>query len=247
MIRLILITILIMLFAIYSIIDAIIVSFISINDKKLAKSISEKAVKILFHLMIFFSGAKLHIKGLENIDEKKPLFIISNHRGFFDIIIGYTFLKKSCGFVAKNSFEKIPFMNYWMKKIGCLFIDRANLRSGAEMVINAIKSLENGTSIWLCPEGTRNKNKDPLELLEFKSGAFKIAEKTDALVLPVAFYGTEDVFERQKPFIKSADIYVSIGKNYKISSLSEQERQNIGEYNKNLIKDLLIGIINEKK
>lgn len=245
MIRLILVIILIIIFAIYSIFDAIICFIFSIFNKNAAKVFSSKAVKILFKLIIFVSGVRLHISGIENIDESCPIFVVSNHRGFFDIIIGYTLLDKPCGFVAKDYFEKIPFLSYWMKKIDCLFLDRKDLRSGAMMVVNAIKKLQEGTSMWLCPEGTRNKTPDSVLLLDFKGGAFKIPEKTGAPILPIAFYNTEKVLESQKPLIRSADVYVKIGKMYRISDLSESDRLDVGLYSQNLIKNMLLRVKDE--
>lgn len=242
MIRLILIFIVIFLFMIYSIFDAVMCLILSKIGNVNVRLIRSKTIKIIFRIFIFIAGVKIDVKGLENIDESEPLFVISNHRGFFDIIIGYILLKKPCGFVAKESLKHVPFLSYWMKNIDCLFLDRNDLRSGAMMVIDAIKKIKDGVSIWLCPEGTRNKNSNPLDLLEFKAGAFKIPEKVGCKILPVAFYGTEKIFDEHKPFIKKGKVYVNIGKMYKMEDLSSDEKDNIAEYNRGIIKKLLLEI-----
>lgn len=239
MLRLIGIIIILIVFCIYTLFSVIICFFVEKFNINITKQYYHKTARFWLNLIKIVSGVKVHIIGIENIDESEPLFIYSNHRGFFDVIVGYTLLKKSCGLVAKDYFLNVPILNYWMKKIGCLFLDRKDIRAGVQMIINAINNIKNGTSMWIFPEGTRNKNINPSDLLEYKGGAFKIAEKSNAYILPMAFYGTECVFEQQKPFIKAVDIYVNIGKKFKISELNENEKNLLPEYCMEITKKLI--------
>lgn len=47
--------------------------------------------------------------------------------------------------------------------------------------------------MMIFPEGTRNKGD---ELLPFKDGAFKIAQKAGCLIIPVAICGTDNVWKQ---------------------------------------------------
>ena len=142
--------------------------------------------------------------------------------------------------MAKNVLGKIPILSYWMKKIDCIFLDRKNLRDGVRMVLKAIENINNGISMWVFPEGTRCKSKDPVDMLEFKAGAFKIAEKTNCYILPITFKNTEKVYENQAPIIRQADVYINIGKPYKMSELDENVKNNIAEYSQSIMKKLLM-------
>lgn len=246
MYRLIFTIVLIVFLIIFSIPDAIVYFIVKQVDKKTAEKMTHTIVSTFLRILRFISGVNVHIKGKENIDETEPLLIIANHRGFFDIITGFPLLKRNCSIVAKVEFLHVPIMSYWMKRLGCFFLDRKDLRSGVTMVVDSINKLKNGTSIWIFPEGTRNKNENSLELLEFKAGAFKIAEKSNCKILPIAFYGTEKIFENNKPYIEKGDVYINIGKSYRMSDLSDDERQDIGNYNRNLILKLLKEIVDEK-
>lgn len=239
MLRLIFVIILIFLIAIYSIVEAIIVYFIRVVDKGLADKMSKCSVDMFLRAIAFMSGVKYRIKGMENIDESEPLLIVANHRGFFDIICGYPLFKKNTSIIAKDSLEHIPLISYWMRRIGCFFLDRKNLRSGVNMILDSIEKIKKGTSIWIFPEGTRNKNANPYELLEFKAGAFKIAEKTDVKILPMAFLGTENIFEKHIPFLESGTVSINIGKAFKMSDLSDNDKKDIGEYTRNVVLKLL--------
>ncbi len=72
--------------------------------------------------------------------------------------------------------------------------------------------MKNGISIWIFPEGTRNTNEDITELLPFKEGSLKIAEKSGCPVIPVAMTGTAEVLEKHFPFITPSHITVYYGK-----------------------------------
>lgn len=242
MIRLILIILLIPIIAIYTIFDCMITFFIErIFNNKLLKY-RMNFVKLVFKVVVLFAGVKATIIGLENLEalsNEKSYYIISNHRGFCDVVRGYLLFDNITGIVSKKELEKIPLLSYWMKKINCVFLDRYDLRDGVRMVVDCIKNINDGISMWIFPEGTRCKSKNPEDLLEFKSGAFKVAEKTNCYILPIAFKNTEYVFENQSPFVKATKIFINIGKAYKISELNEDEKKDIGYYNQRIVKNLI--------
>ena len=45
-------------------------------------------------------------------------------------------------------------------------------------------------------------------------------------------------------FLKKSNVYMSIGKPYKISTLSEKDREDLGEYNRSIVKSLIINVNN---
>ena len=63
-----------------------------------------------------------------------------------------------------------------MKYLKCLFLDRVDKRSSVQTIIDAINNVKAGQSMFIMPEGTRSKTD---EMLPFKKGSFKIAEKID--------------------------------------------------------------------
>lgn len=242
MIRLILILLLIPLIVIYTFFDCIITFFIEKVFKINILKYRIGFVKTVFRFVVFFAGVETIIKGKENLEalnKEKSFFIISNHRGFADVIRGYLLFDKDTGIVAKKELGDIPVLSYWMKNIKCVFLDRKDIRSGVKMVVDCINNINNGISMWVFPEGTRCNSKNPEDLLEFKAGAFKIAEKTDCYVLPIAFKNTDNVFENQKPIVKATKIYINIGKAYKISELSEEDKSDLGTYNQNIVRNLI--------
>lgn len=242
MIKLFLIIIFMIFISIFTVFDAIIYT-VAIRNRNVERAHCKKVVNFIFDVIKKISGVRVHVTGEENLraleEKEKSFFIISNHRGFFDAITGYTLFKKDVGIVSKDSIKKVPVFAYWMKKIDCIFLNRKDLRDGVRMVIDAINNINAGISMWIFPEGTRCRDEDQLAILEFKQGAFKIAEKTNCYILPISFRNTENAFEKCWPRVRAVDIYINIGTPYKICELPEDEQRNIAHYSQEVIRNLL--------
>ena len=182
---------------------------------------------------------ELIVEGLEEIPEKEAVLFIGNHRSYFDIVVAYSILPRPTGFISKKEIAKIPNIELWMRELHCLFLDRENLKQNLQVIIEAIKQVKAGISMWIYPEGTRTKGESELELGEFKAGSFKIAEKSGCKIVPVAMINTRRIMEEDFPRLHSAKVYVQFGKPINLSELSEEDRKNIAEYTKERIREML--------
>src|SRR5699024_1639430 len=127
----------------------------------------------------------------------------------------------------------------WMRKLYCLFLDRDNLKEGMKTILQGIDYIKQGVSIWIFPEGTRNKNEDETQLLPFKEGSLKMAEKTGCPIIPVAMRGTINIFEKQFPKIRPQHIFVEFGQPIYLKELSKEERKFAGAYTQHIIEHML--------
>ena len=131
---------------------------------------------------------------LGKVDWSRPVFVVGNHNSFADIPIVFLALQKTVGFVAKKSLGRIPFLNFWMHKIGCVLVNRE--KGGAAMAVRkAVAERGNSVRVFIFPEGTRSKTG---ALGTFKSGVFRFACENDALMLPLVIKGSGPVWERRK-------------------------------------------------
>lgn len=183
-------------------------------------------VRGYFKGIMFLAGTRVTVKGEENLPDSAALYI-ANHRSYFDIIIMQTLVKRPIGFVAKKEFQKAPIFPLYMKDIGCLFLDRKNVRAGLETINQGINNMKEGLSIGLYPEGTRN-HKD--ELLPFKAGGYRIAEKSDSPMVLTALTGFDTIFEANKfHMIRSRHVTVEFSKPYYPSRMDPKERKEFYE------------------
>lgn len=131
---------------------------------------------------------------LGSVDWNRPVFVIGNHSSFADIPIVFLSIQKTIGFVAKQTLGRIPFLHFWMVKIGCVFIDRSS-GSAAKAIRKAIAERGQAPRIFIFPEGSRSKDG---KLGQFKSGAFRFASENDGIILPLTISNSGFVWERRK-------------------------------------------------
>ncbi len=199
------------------------------------KTASLAIVSWAFRVVAFLSGVKKTIIGEENVPKDQSVLYVGNHRGIFDIVLCYPRVPRPTGFIAKKEILKVPLLNIWMIYMDCLFLDRSDIRKGLEMVLTAIDKVKNGISIFIYPEGTRNKTDQPLG--EFHKGSFKIAQKSGCPIVPVVINHSEEVLEKHIPFIRSTHVTIEYCKPIIIKDLDKEDQKNIDQYVKNIIEE----------
>ncbi len=200
---------------------------------------STSIVRFMFRLFLKVAGVKVTVKGLENIPTDRAVLYVGNHRSYFDILVGYTTTPGLVGFIAKKEMRKFPILNRWMDNVNCLFLDRQDIKAGLKTILEGIEYVKSGISMWIFPEGTRARGKDELDMLPFKEGSLKIAEKSGCPVIPVAMVRTADIFEKHTPRVVPTEVTVYYGKPIYIKELEPEQRKHAGAYTKEVIADML--------
>ena len=199
--------------------------------------IALRMVQKAFKCMLFIAGTKITVLGEENVPKDQPVLYVPNHRSFFDVLLIYSRVPGLTGFVAKDSLLKFYLLRDWMKKLYCLFLNRENPREGLKTILQGIENINNGISMCIFPEGTRNKVDE--EMLPFKEGSMKMAEKTGCLVIPVALTNTAEIFENHLPWIKPCKVVVEYGTPIDVKTLSKEEKKHLGAYCRDRIQEML--------
>ena len=144
-------------------------------------------------LFIFFSGARVAIEGLENVDLSKSYVIVSNHLSNLDAPYHLGTMPVGVRFLAKKELYKIPLFGPTLRAVGMVETDRQAHSPEALRLLNdrVARVIAMGRSLMIYPEGTRSAD---AELHAFKKGAFRIAIQNDMPLLPVAIAGTNGVW-----------------------------------------------------
>jgi len=208
------------------------------KNRLLSSKIAQWFVQWGFRFITFPAGMKRVVLGLENVPKDTAVLYVSNHRSIADIPMAYITVPNLMGFVAKIEIKKAPFLSWWMELVNCLFLDRSDMRAGMKMILDSIDSIKQGYSIFIAPEGTRNHGK---ELLPFKEGSLKMADKTGCPIIPVAISGTDDVFENSFPWIKKSTCVIEYGTPIYPDQLTQEERKGMGAYCRDVITEMLKG------
>lgn len=239
MLRFIVLCIILGSFLIFSIPILVVEYFLGKKYPDLRDRSSLVIVKFMFRLFLMVAGVRITAKGLENIPKDQAVLYVGNHRSYFDILVGYVTVPTLMGFVAKLEMKRYPSLSQWMENVHCLFLDRENIREGLKTILQGIEQVKSGISVWIFPEGTRNRNEDILDMLPFKEGSLKIAEKAKCPVIPVAITGTAEIFEKHMPRVCPSRVTIEFGEPFYIAGLSKEEKKFAGNYTRNRILEML--------
>jgi 1-acyl-sn-glycerol-3-phosphate acyltransferase len=113
--------------------------------------------------------------------------VVSNHRGVADVLV----LLRTFGgcMVSRADIARWPVIGLAGKKLGTVFVDRADIRSGASS-IRAMKSLlASGETVSIFPEGTTFAGD---EVRPFHAGGFVAAQSAAADIVPVGLAYAKD-------------------------------------------------------
>lgn len=121
---------------------------------------------------MFLSGIRYRFVGRENYRRDRSYVVVSNHYSLLDMMTGAVSVHPNVKVLAKSEIKKVPIFNK-LFAMGSVFVDRRSKESREESKRQLTKAIERGLSIFLYPEGTRNRTKKPLK--EFYDGAFRIA------------------------------------------------------------------------
>ena len=109
--RLILVALFLIIYSVFTIPMCLVEWIADKTSPKKKAVIAQKCVVAGFKIILFISGVKLTVKGKENILHDRTALYTYNHRGYFDILVGYTTAPMRTAYVSKKEIENIPI--YW--------------------------------------------------------------------------------------------------------------------------------------
>lgn len=200
------------------------------KGEKEALNYLQKAAYTWSKFTIDMIGIDLDIQGFENIPKEACVFI-GNHSSILDIPILLYSTDKNLGFISKKEILKIPILGFWLKNSKCVSLDRDNPRSAITSINQAAKNIQEGTSMAIFPEGTRNKEG---KVGEFKKGSLKLATKSKAPIVPVSIDRASRAFEDTKKFVPTK-IKVVFGEPVETKNLSKEDEKDLIDVIRNTI------------
>lgn len=125
------------------------------------------------------------VSGLDKVDPNGQYLLLSNHRSIIDPCIIEIALKDTNIFglwVAKKELYNSFFFGLFVRNGGSILLDRDS-KNMSQFFKDIKEGLKVGSSVFIFPEGTRNKQGS--DLAEFKEGTQIIAVKNKLPMLPV--------------------------------------------------------------
>lgn len=141
---------------------------------------------------------RLRISNKNLLDPKAPYVIVSNHSSQVDIPLLARACSNTFRYLAKAELTKAPLLGYIIKNL-YLTVDRQSRQDRSKSIELMKQSLNEGISVAIYPEGTRNRTEDLL--LDFRDGAFRLAIEAQVPLAVLTILNMRDINSAKDPFV----------------------------------------------
>lgn len=138
---------------------------------------------------IFSLFGAIRSSGGEKLPSDGPAIVAANHLTNFDVFPLQFALPRPLFYMGKEELFRNPAMDWLLRQLGAFPVYRGARDEWA--MRHAVKLLEQGNVLGIFPEGHRSKGGG---LMPAKTGAARLAQTVQCPLVPVAVYGTQDIF-----------------------------------------------------
>jgi 1-acyl-sn-glycerol-3-phosphate acyltransferase len=146
-------------------------------------------VRTLARATLVAMGIPISVKGAERLPKHRGI-VVFNHASYFDAAVVAAVISGEPAYLVKRELSSQLFAGPLLRRLGALFIERYELSGGIADTAAATALARDGRLLVVFPEGTFTRQPG---LLEFFTGAFKIASEAGLPVYPGVLRGTRSI------------------------------------------------------
>lgn len=162
----------------------------------------------LVELALPLLGVRLHVEGLERTPETNRCLVVCNHLYELDpVFLMRVFPQMKLAFISKREVDKMFLVGKFLHKIMGQPINRENDREALKTILNCVRLLQaDMNSVAVFPEGYIKPDR---KLRHFRSGVFKIAQRTKVPIVVCTLKNTHKIIHNFLHF-KKTDVYLHL-------------------------------------
>jgi len=195
------------LIAVHTFICSIFAMIFAVTDR--SHTLYFKLSKYFSGGVLWLSGIKLEVTGLDNFDKNKTYVFVSNHSSQYDIVVLQKTIPNRMAMIFKKELAKIPFFGWQLAMGPYVMIDRENEKALKSIDEAKVKMQKHNISIVVFAEGTRSKTG---EIQPFKRGAFRLATQVGYPIIPTTIVGSNKIMPKGTFKIRRGTIKVHFEK-----------------------------------
>ncbi|HYU46557.1 MAG TPA: lysophospholipid acyltransferase family protein [Terriglobales bacterium] len=199
--------------------------------------VQHRLARLWSQLIMKTTLSPVNVTGMEWVDVSKPRVYAVTHASALDIPILYVHLPFQFRIVFKSELLSYPFVGWHLKRSGQVCINQQNPSASIGAIKSALKSLRRGMPLVIFPEGGRTRDG---QLQAFLPGAFFLAIKAQADIVPVALVGTFDLLPMNTYHIKCQPLEMRVGESISTAGLTLQDTEAVSARVKAAIEALVI-------
>jgi 1-acyl-sn-glycerol-3-phosphate acyltransferase len=166
------------------------------------------------------------VTGLDKIDASKAHVYAVTHASALDIPVLYVYLPFPFRILFKKELLSYPIVGWHLRRSGQVCIDQQKPSHSIAHIRSAVKSLQAGIPLVIFPEGGRTPDG---EIKPLMPGAFYLAIKAQADIVPVALVGTYELLPMNTYHIKPRPLEMRVGEPISTEGYSLREMEPLSE------------------
>jgi len=180
-------------------------------------------------------GIRVHAEGLDHIDPAQPAVYAANHLSALDIPVLYASLPTQFRILAKRELFRYPFLGWHLTRSGQIPIDHGDARASLRGLNRASDSLRKGMPLVIFPEGGRSRDG---RLQNFMGGAFYMAIKAQAPVVPVVLVGTYEHLPMNSFHLRPGRVDMIVGEPIQTTGMIPREMDRLATRVRDVMADM---------
>lgn len=185
-------------------------------------------------------GTRFTFENPYYIPTNKPVIIVANHQGMYDIPpIIWNMRKHHPKFVSKKELGKgIPSISFNLRHGGSVLIDRKNRRESLLKMSQFAKYLnENNRSAVIFPEGTRSRTGEPKKF-QVNGMMMLFKQMPEALIVPITINNSWKLF-KHKSFPMEPGVHIKLKVHEPIPVSSDDAESLVAKVERTIIADIV--------
>ena len=176
----------------------------------------------------------VQVTGMDNITRKniskdkiassKPRVYAVTHASALDIPILYVYLPFQFRIIFKSELLGYPFIGWHLQRSGQVCINQQNPAVSIGAIKSALRSLRSGMPLVIFPEGGRTRDG---KIQPFLPGAFFLAIKAQADIVPIALVDTFDLLPMNTYHIKCQPLEMRVGEPISTTGLTVRDTDEV--------------------
>jgi len=154
------------------------------------------------------SGARLVVRGAENLRTHPVAVYASNHTSYMDTPVIFSTLTFQFRILAKKELWTTPFIGWHLNRSGQIPVDTVSPNSTVSSLGAAVRALRAGMPLFVFPEGARTPDGTTQPFL---AGAAFLAIRAQVPLVPIALSGVFDLLPMHTRHFYPGEITLTVG------------------------------------
>jgi 1-acyl-sn-glycerol-3-phosphate acyltransferase len=184
------------------------------------------------------SGARLTVRGAENLSKHPVAVYAANHTSYMDTPVIFSTLPFQFRILAKKELWTMPFIGWHLNRSGQIPVDTVSANSTVSSLGSGVRALRAGMPLFVFPEGGRTPDGN---MQPFLAGAAFLAIRAQVPLVPIALSGVYDLLPIHTRHFYPGDITLTVGEPIDTTGLTIRQTDELNARLREIIEKLRAG------